>query len=146
MSHHHEQHVPRPVLIAAGLLMVFAIGLAATARSAQLEDPTPRAAVLESVELRFTDRDDGGISVFGEGGAEVYRVQPESNGFIRGVLRGMYRTRRIEGRGPDEPFVLERLRDGKLQIRDPQTGHEVELRSFGHTNYEAFVAVLEAAR
>jgi hypothetical protein len=50
----------------------------------------------------------------------------------------MFRTRKLESIGREAPFLLGRTEDGRFVLQDPETGHSVELRSFGRTNYESF--------
>lgn len=146
---HQDPRVPRGVLIAAGALLLLTIGLAAAARSARLaeeaEAPPDPPPVVE-VSLRFEDRDDGAVVIKDPDGAEVEVLAPQTNGFVRGVLRGMFRTRKLEGLDAEAPFVLSREADGRFLLADPTTGREVELRSFGETNYEAFARLLDAGR
>lgn len=147
MSHHHEQKVPAFVLVSAAALMAFTIVVAAAARSAPsatADDAPPPVAV---AELRFEDRADGSVGVLdARTEREVAVLAPGGHGFERGVLRGMFRTRMLESIGTDEPFVLSREADGRLVLHDPSSGREVELRSFGRTNYESFLALLDAAQ
>jgi putative photosynthetic complex assembly protein len=76
----------------------------------------------------------------------VATIAPETNGFVRGVLRGMFRTRKLESLGHDARFRLAREADGRLTLQDPQTGRQVELDSFGPTNSAAFADLLVAGR
>lgn len=142
----HRQLVPRGVLIAAGIMMATSIGFAAAARRAHLASPPAVRPPIESVVLAFTDRTDGTILVTDAGGREVSRVQPGTNGFIRGVLRGMFRTRKLESLGREGRFVLAREADGHLSLTDPETGRRVELDSFGPTNTAAFADLLKTAQ
>jgi putative photosynthetic complex assembly protein len=147
MSRHvHTQRVPRGVLVAAGLMMVTSIALAAGARSAR-RDEVPPPMTGDVVELRFEDRVDGSVAVFDARTArEVVIVAPGQDGFIRGVMRGLNRTRKLESIDRQASFRLSREPDGRFVLEDPESGHRVELRSFGRTNYEAFVRLYEAAR
>ncbi len=65
--------------------------------------------------------------------------------FVRGVLRGFARERRLEHLGAGAALELTRWADGRLSLRDPVTGREVQLDSFGPTNSAAFAALLAAA-
>jgi len=143
MGHQHEQRVPWPVLAAAAALMAATIGLAALGRARV----APVAETNEShVELRFEDRPTGEVAVLDhQTGREIWVVPAESGGFVRGVLRGVYRTRHLESVGQEPPLRLGLRADGELVLSDPETGHEVELRSFGHTNHDSFAEILEAA-
>ncbi|MGF1466635.1 MAG: photosynthetic complex assembly protein PuhC [Sandaracinaceae bacterium] len=145
--HHHEQKVPRGAVIGAAVLIALSIGIAGFARMAQLTDGADIAPATESVDLRFEDRPDGSVAVLSAAsGDEVAVLAPASNGFVRGVLRGMFRTRKLESVDRDEPFRLSRTEDGQLILADPASGRRVELRSFGRTNHDAFARLLAAGR
>jgi len=145
VAHHHEQKVPRPILVGAAILIALSIGIAAVGRSNRVA--AEEAREVDGVELRFADREDGAVVVLdADTGREVLVVEPEGDGFLRGVLRGMFRTRMLESVDRDAPFVLGRQPDGRFVLSDPETGHQVELRSFGRTNYETFAHLLDASR
>jgi putative photosynthetic complex assembly protein len=137
--------VPRGALIGAAVLMSGTILIAALARHPYLApvsaDDRPAIA---ACELRFADRADGTLAAYDERGREVSDVTPESNGFVRGVLRGMFRTRKLESKGRDAFFRLAREADGHLTITDAETGRRVDLDSFGPTNSAAFATLLAA--
>ena len=146
-EHHHRLDIPRGVLWAAGAMILMSLGLAAGARHAHLAHPEQVARPVESIDLRFQDLPDGAIAVFdADKGREVSRVPPRSNGFIRGVLRGMFRIRKLESLDRQGRFRLARAADGRLSLSDPQTGRRVELDSFGPTNSAAFAQLLAARR
>jgi putative photosynthetic complex assembly protein len=146
-NHIHVQHVPRGALIGAALLIVGSISLAAGARRAHVAEqavaPAP-APARASRDLRFEDRPDGTLAVLDADTSElVCIVPPASNGFVRGVLRGMFRERKLESMGHDARFRLAREAEGRLTLVDPQTGRRVDLDSFGPTNSAAFARFLE---
>lgn len=147
MSAQHATSIPRPVLIGAGLLLGGAIALSLLAQTSGIgRVALPTAAPLASLELRFADRADGAVTVYAGRGDEVIAVlAPESNGFIRGVMRGLARSRKLSEIGPQVPFTLTRWNDGRLSLRDRATGNEVELTAFGPTNAGAFEALLVQA-
>ncbi|MEM8606155.1 MAG: photosynthetic complex assembly protein PuhC [Myxococcota bacterium] len=146
IAHHHvhEQKVPRGALIGAAVVIVIAISLAAMGRANRVEAPLPTVA--QSVSLQFADLPNGGVAVrSADGSREIMTLEPESGGFVRGVLRGMFRTRKLESIGREAPFLLGRSDDGRFVLQDPETGHSVELRSFGQTNYESFNRLMQEA-
>jgi putative photosynthetic complex assembly protein len=147
-QHIHAQTVPRGALFGAAFVIVVSVGLAASARSAHLAEPAPAVQPpLESLEVRFEDRPDGTLAVIDANtDREVSAVAPGTNGFIRGVVRGMFRERKLESKGRDSRFVLAREAAGRLTLVDPQTGRRVDLDSFGPTNSEAFASILVAGR
>lgn len=153
MGSHHDQNVPRGALLGAGALLIATLGLAAWSRPssaeahAQLNPPADRIA--SSVDLRFEDRPDGSVAVLAAADSrQVGVVPPAEGGFVRGVMRGLFRTRKLESIAPDAHFRLIRMDDGALVIADPKSGVSVDLRSFGATNYGAFARLLatEATR
>ncbi len=146
--HHHRQKIPRGVLLAAAIMMLLSIGLAAGARRVYLASPPPQVApAQESIDITFADRPDGSIAVSeAASGREISLVPPRSNGFIRGVLRGMFRTRKLEAVARSERFHLAREADGRLTLTDPQTGRHIQLNSFGPTNAAVFHQLLLAGR
>lgn len=143
MGMHHEQRVPRGALIGAAALILATLGLAAEARLSPAAQ-APAAAIATSMELRFEDRTDGSVAVLDAvTGREVGIVNPAEGGFVRGVMRGLFRTRKLESIDPAARFRLIQRSDGGLVIEDPESGHTVDLRSFGGTNYTAFARLLE---
>lgn len=143
--HHHEETVPKPALWAALTLIVVSVGLAATSRqevaAAALKPPAAPAHAERM--LRFEDRPDGSIVVLDERGREVRRVRDnEGNGFIRGVLRGLFRARKLDGLAREAPFRLAREADGRLTLTDTLTSRRIDLQAFGATNSAAFDALL----
>ncbi len=72
-------------------------------------------------------------------------MAPGTNGFLRGVLRGMVRERRSSDIGAQVPFVLTRWADGRLSITDPAIGRQINLEVFGPTNSSVFAQLLLAS-
>jgi putative photosynthetic complex assembly protein len=149
-EHRHDQAVPRGALLGAAALMAFTITVAAVARHSHLAaqaSATSSPVPIESFEARFEDRPGGTLAVLdARTGREVTDVAPGTNGFIRGVLRGMFRTRKLESLGHEATFLLARQADGRLTLEDLQTGRRVDLDSFGPTNSAAFAGLLSAGR
>jgi putative photosynthetic complex assembly protein len=103
---------------------------------------TPTAVIAER-DLRFLDRDDGSIAVFDvRAERPIDIVSPGTNGFLRATLRGLARDRRRAGDGPETPFRLAALADGRLMLEDLATGHRVDLEAFGATNAGVFAQLL----
>ena len=143
----HAQTLPRGILIAAAILVAFALAAAATARVTGIGTvslaPTKPVATLS---LRFEDEANGGIAVRdARDNRLIHEVAPETNGFIRGTMRGMARERRLAGIGPDAPFVLTRWNDGTLSLDDATTARHIGLDAFGPDNAGAFAQLFAAA-
>jgi putative photosynthetic complex assembly protein len=149
MSNIDTEPFPRFALIAAAALIAGSIAAAGAARYARTHAPTVTAiedvAPLSARDLTFFDMPDGSVQVRDAGGAQVLFVaEPGTNGFIRGVMRGMARDRRSRGIGQEPPFRLALWPDGRLSLRDLATGRQIELGAFGRDNRATFAQLLAA--
>jgi putative photosynthetic complex assembly protein len=137
---------PRGALIGAALLLAFTVTSAAISRISGLGTvQMPESAPVEIRPLRFEDMRDGSIQVTdARTGQVAASVEPGTNGFIRGTLRGLARERKRQGIGIEPPFMLTRWADGRLSLEDPTTGRVIALDAFGPTNGEAFAQLLTA--
>lgn len=100
-------------------------------------DPAPTDVQI-SRSLQFRDMPGGDILITdAKTGEEVGRVQGEQ-GFIRGILRALNRSRKMHGLGPDGTFDLTRFDDGRLVISDRSTGERLDLGAFGPANIGSF--------
>jgi putative photosynthetic complex assembly protein len=146
MSHHHDHALPKVPLYAAVGLVVATLLLVVLVRLTGIgEVKTPITAVTAERMLRFADDSDGGISVRdGTDNALIGRVDPGTNGFLRGTLRGLARERKRSGLGPTAPYRLTSRLDGRLLLEDPSTGRLVDLGAFGATNALVFTRLLTA--
>lgn len=143
----HPDTFPRRPLYAAAALIVFTIVAAFAGRITGIgKVTTTPAAAVETRELRFDDAPDGAVLVRAAAdGRLVMTLPPKTNHFVRGTLRGLVRDRRREGLGPEAPFRLSRLADGRIALEDPATARRIDLDAFGRSNAGAFSAILEAA-
>ncbi len=154
MSHDHfSETFPKGALWGAAALIACAITLTVVARDRGVgRVDRPASAVVEEVDVRFEDRADGAIVAFRvDASSEVRRVEigrfaPGTSGFVRGVLRGLARERKLESLDDAGAFRLTRWADGRLSIEDPRTGRYVELGAFGATNSAAFAGLLPETR
>ena len=152
MSGFHGETVPKPALIAAAALVILTIVATAAVRitgappaaSPALLRVANNAGIVATRDLRFTDRADGALVIEDVGsGATAGMVEAGSkSGFIRGVMRGLARERRMHGIGNQPPFRLTLWTDGELSLVDTATGRNIELGAFGGTNRTAFLLLL----
>jgi len=98
--------------------------------------------VVAARDLHFADGADGSVIVTDAQDGSPVEVLTGENGFIRGTLRGLARTRKSEGIGPEDAFHLAAWSDGRLTLDDPATGRHIELEAFGSTNTEVFGRLL----
>lgn len=148
MSGHHDQPaLPRSILISAGALVLFALLASAVSRNTDVG--ASRVVVPElagQVRVRFADGADGSVMVLDADSDDlVMRLQPGTNGFVRGVMRGLARERRQNEVGSNAAFEIARTTDGALLLFDPETGRRIDLQAFGPVNMEAFAGIYRAA-
>jgi putative photosynthetic complex assembly protein len=145
---HARTAVPQFPLLAAMALVVLTIAGTAAVRwtglsPSQAED----APTVAERKLHFDDQADGSIAIRdARDGTLVDTVEPGTQGFVRGTLRGLARERKRQGLGPETPFELLGRADGRLTLVDPATGRRVDLESFGPTNAAAFAKLIDPPR
>jgi len=138
-------YFPRAPLI--GLFAMVGLSLAAAVagrmtHTAVVEQPT--GSLVAARDLRFADGADGSVIITDARDGSPVDVLTGENGFIRGTLRGLARTRRSEGIGSEDAFHLASWSDGRLTLDDPATGRHLELQAFGSLNTEVFGRLLTA--
>ena len=158
-AHSHDIAVPRPALLGLAALVGLSLAMTAAVSAGWLSrEAVPAvsraAAQVQPVRTRtlvFADVAGGAVRISdAQTGAEVALIETETQGggFIRGVLRGMARERRMHAIGSAAPFTLTLWADGSLSLADPATGRSVELGAFGPDNRLTFLRLIapEAAR
>jgi putative photosynthetic complex assembly protein len=143
----HITPVPRGMLIAAAVLLVFAVGATLFSRATGIgrTQVAPVAAAFE-VALQFVDDASGAVHVMRvPDGVEIASFAPGTNGFGRGVVRGLVRDHLRAGLSAAATFRLVRWADGRMSLGDPATGERIELDVFGPTNAAVFAAILKSA-
>ncbi len=151
-AHSHADMLPRGTLVTAAALVLFALGAVAIMRIAHVPASASPLALraanhmvpVASRNLRFIDRADGAVLIedADSGGTASVIAPGQQTGFIRGVMRGLARERRMHGIGNQPPFNLSLWRDGELSLTDSATGRSIELTAFGSTNRASFAVLL----
>lgn len=136
--------VPKAALVMAAALIALVFALAIAARVFGFGGfREVETAVLAERSLRFTDGVGGGITVTdAKTNAIAAELSPGTNGFLRGALRSLTRSRMAAGLGKEAPFRLVRYEDGRLVLHDPATSQSVTISSFGPTQIESFDRLL----
>ena len=130
-----------------GCLIGTALVIVALGRHAPPDARIDRAAVVQSVALKFQDLPDGSIVALNAAdGAEIERVLPGVGGFIRVTMRSFAAERLRKGLSDAEPFLLARMNDGDLRLEDPLTGRTMLLNAFGPSNEAVFAELLDRRR
>lgn len=147
-----NERFPKSALYAAGALITMSIITVGAIRLGVL--PAPETApesrarrhvpVQVSRDFRFEDRADGALLVYDMAAGKLAFIYPpgSNTGFIRGVMRGLMRERRLHEVARTGPVTVSQWADGALTLEDKSTGRIVELGSFGHTNRAAFAQLL----
>jgi len=137
-------YFPRAPLIGLFALVGLSLAAAVAGRMTNTGTVETTGSMVAARDLRFDDGADGSVIITdGQDGSPV-QVLTGENGFIRGTLRGLARTRRSEDIGSEGSFHLASWSDGRLTLDDPATGRHLELQAFGSTNTEVFARLLTA--
>ncbi len=145
MSELDRQPFPRGALIAAASVVAFTLAATTAARLLGISPAggPVMPAPAQSVDLRFVDEPNGSVNVRdGRDGHLVANLAPGTNGFVRGVMRGLAHDRMRRGIGQAPPFRLSRDARGKLWLQDTATSRLIDLEAFGQGNRAAFAAFL----
>jgi putative photosynthetic complex assembly protein len=141
-----DRPLPRGILLASGALVAATLLFAAAGRTTgigRVADAPARVAAER--EFRIFDRAAGGMDVFDARSGELILVMPTGEGgFVRATMRALAQERRQVGLGPEIPFRLERLADGRLALEDPAIGRRIDLDAFGPSNSGQFRPILAA--
>ena len=137
---------PKGVVLGMGALLLFSIAVAGTARLSHHNHVImPPTYPIATRDLAFKDLADGGVDVTdAHTGALITKVEPQTGGFLRGIMRGLIRDHRLQAKAPNSSFHLTQWADGRLSLEDPATHESFELEAFGSTNKEVFARFLEA--
>ena len=135
---------PRPILIAASIVIAVSIATAAVGRMTGAANSAPTAPAIASRDLLFRDQPNGSVAVYDarNTGTPIDMIAPETNGFLRATMRGLARQRLRQDADREVPFRLTEWADGRLTLADPTTGRSVEMEAFGITNESVFAALL----
>lgn len=140
-----EPVVPKGGIIAAAALVLFSLATVTTARltgTGGVRMTLP--AAVESRDFQFEDGQNGAVLVYDARDRRlVDTLAPGSNGFIRVVLRGLARERKLGDIGRQPPFRLTRFVNGQITLTDTSTGKQIDLDAFGSANTEAFARLLK---
>lgn len=147
-----NERFPKSALYAAGALIAVSIVTVGSIRAGLLPAPETapqsrerrQVAVVAVRDFRFEDRPDGALLVTDMQTDRVAFVYPpgSNTGFIRGVMRGLMRERRLHEVARSGPVTVTQWADGALTLEDKTTGRIIELGSFGQTNRAAFAQLL----
>lgn len=135
--------LPRGMVLGTMLVIAGTLGLAALGHQAPVNPAMTGAQPTAMRDIRFSDRADGAVVVSdARTGRQIEVVEPGTEGFVRGAMRGLVRQRRLADIGPEVPFRLSTWPDGRITLQDLANDNTMELHAFGRTNAEAFLRLL----
>lgn len=139
-----EPIVGRKGLIAAGGLVLFALVMVTGSRLTGIGDVRMTLpAAVESRDLQFEDGMGGTVLVYDASNRQlVDTIAPGTNGFIRVVLRGLARERKLGDIGREPPFRLTRYANGQMTLTDTSNNKQIDLVAFGSANSLAFTRLM----
>lgn len=141
-----DYSLPTGVIKVIGLGLVTAIIAAVVARTTDIGAVryTP-AAPVETLELKFVTKPDGALSILDvQRNTEIRKLSSKSDGFIKIVIRGLERERRLLNAPLDASLRLSRLTDGQLILEDQASNRIITISAFGPGNRAAFAELLQA--
>ena len=139
-----EPIVGRTGLMAAGGLVLFALVSVAGSRLTGVGDVRMTLpAAVESRDLQFEDGKGGTVLVYDASNRELIEtIAPGTNGFVRVVLRGLARERKLGDVGQEPPFRLTRHANGQMTLTDTSSNKLINLAAFGSANSLAFTRLM----
>lgn len=141
-----QQEPPVPALACLLVLALTTFTLFADPTVRPSENPVALSDLYAARALVFSDATDGSIRIAeAVTGTEIAQFSPGTNGFARGLLRGLARERRRFGVEMDEPYLLGRNVNNRLMMQDPELKQEIVFDAFGSANRNVFEEVLERA-
>lgn len=137
--------IHRRALIACCVIAVLSVAVAAFAKLTGTGSYfAPETEAIAVAELRFADEADGVVAVYDAAtGAQLMSYGVDEGAFVRSVMRGIARQRRMRGEGDTVPVRLSEHADGQLWLTDPTNGIAIYLGAFGPDNTGAFEVLLE---
>ncbi len=123
-------------------LTVALVGVARLTGAGRFYEPS--AEPVATAQLLFVDEADGVVAVHDAAtGARLIEYGEDEGVFVRSVMRGVARQRRMRGEGGQTPVELSRLSDGQLWLIDPVSDMSLYLGAYGRDNHRAFADILD---
>jgi len=137
---------PRGALFGAAALVMFSLSVVAIERMTVAgEEASAMPELSDTRALRFFDQDGEVVVLDNRTEQTVARFGSGTNGFARGLLRGLARDRRLREADLSAPFELGFNAENRLTLRDPETRTDIVLDAFGSTNRNVFSDLHESA-
>ena len=137
---------PRWFLFGVGALVLATIAFTAFGRlTGYGVTRVAETALIGSVDIWFEDQDNKTMLVRRASDNAILEVLPaDGGGFMRGVVRSLFRQRLLGNIERTQPFRLSQRQDQKLFIVDLSVGSKMELDGFGPSNTLSIARILAA--
>jgi len=100
--------------------------------------------IIAERSLIFIDRSNGWVDVTDAmDGQVIGQLEPGTENFVRGVVRGLVRERKSHEITGRDAFELQVMRDGTVTLYDPTIERRVVLNAFGRTNVGSFLKFIQ---
>lgn len=137
------------LVVLGGIVLVFGPhfgGIRDTLSGKDAASSSAQATVVESRDLRFVSGHEGNLAIFdAQTGEQIVRLEGNSDGFIRGLVRALSHDRRMNA---DEtsgaPYRLSLFSNGRLTLTDMATDRELVINAFGPTNIASMGRLLKS--
>ena len=139
-----QERIHQRAMIALGIFVALVLVVTAIAQLTGMGIRyTPEDEPTVMVQLRFEDGPDGLVTVFNaDTDQQIAAYGMDEGVFVRSVMRGIARQRRLRGQEGREPVMLAEYPDGKLWLLDPTNEVEIYLGAFGPDNRAAWASLL----
>ncbi len=143
-----QASIPRWFVIGTAALMLTTVLGAGLARFSGVGiSRVADSAVIGTVELWVDEQRDGSALVRHVATGKTLDVLPaDGGGFVRGLVRGMFRQRLLSEQARTLPFQISQREGPKYFLFDPATGTRMELDGFGPTNTQTVARLYQAGR
>ncbi len=139
-----QEIIHRRAMVAIGVFVAFVLVVTTIAQLTGIGIRyEPQADPVVMVELSFEDGPDGLVTVLNAETHETLAEYGMDEGvFVRSVMRGVARQRRLRGIESRGPVRLAEYPDGRLWLTDPASEVEIFLGAFGPDQTAAWASLL----
>lgn len=136
-----------PLMMAAALVVIAFVGVAITQWNGGVGGfRSDQSAIAYEQAIRFEPLPGDRIRVADVATDEtMFLVEANTDGLLRGALRGLGRSRVISSFDVAAPYMLQRIEGDGVYLSDELTGRSIRIESFGPILTGAVAVLMEAA-
>lgn len=129
-------------LLIALILCVLALVTVARLSDWPVHGGRPQAELITERAVVLSTKGGGTVTITDPDGALISDLAAQEAGFISSIERVFFRERSKIGADHSSPIFIQLRAGDKITIHDPQTGHIVDMSSFGSDNIKNFARFL----